>query len=245
MSVWDFISNLFSGGNQTHPIPAPANVAEQIAVELLGSSKPLITSTQLQIIAPNCPRSETELFAQYLCAAMQEGQINTIQRASCFLGQIFYESNQLRELSENLNYSVHALMATWPHTFPTVPFAQEYAMQPEKLANFIYANRLGNGPVSSGDGFRFRGRSPIQLTGRANYRICGQAIGIDLENNPDMAATAQAGFKVAVWYWTSRQLNVYADAGDIISITKAVNGGTLGLQERIAYTQLALKVLSV
>lgn len=258
MSFWSFILDLFSKSNDNSevttitttqdpipvvpselpaapiPIPAPASVV---------TPKELLTASQLQEIMPRCPPNQLQVYTKAICIAMQEGQINTTQRIACFLGQIAHESNQLREWIENLNYSVKALMVTWPKRFPTVESAQPYANQPEKLANYVYANRMGNGDVASGDGFRFRGRSPLQLTGRNSYRSCGAYLGIDLENKPDLASGASIGFKISVWYWTSHNLNNLADIGDFVGITKAINGGTIGLAQREAFYKKALEVL--
>ena len=241
MSFWDNIKGLFGSLNNT------ANAAPTTTPTVPVQTLPVpgtITAIQLHAIMPYCPQNELQPFAQYLSAAMQEGQITTVQRMACFLGQIAYESNQLRAWVEDLNYSVNALMATWPRTFPTAVIASQYAMQPQKLANHIYANRIGNGPEVSGDGWNYRGRGPIQLTGKANYQAAGQFLSVDLVANPDWVASSAQGFRVAVWYWTTHNLNQYADANDIISITRAINGGTLGLQAREAYTQQALAVLS-
>ena len=241
--ISDLINNFFkrinaipSGQGPTiTPIPAP--VAPM-------PDKPLITSAQLLQIMPKCPQGQLQSFAVALCEAMKEGQINTINRKACLVGQLAHESNQLQEWTENLNYSVNAMMATWPKRFPTPESAAPYAHNPEKLANHVYCNRMGNGNEASGDGWRFRGRSPIQITGRNSYRAAGQFLGVDLENNPDSAADYSQGFRMAMWYWVTHNLNQLADNLDILGITKAINGGTIGLAQREAFTKKALLVLN-
>jgi len=206
--------------------------------------KPMITSEQLLQIMPKCPQSQLQAFTMALCGAMKEGQINTNNRISCFLGQLAHESNQLREWTEDLNYSINAIMKTWPKRFPTPESAAPYAHQPEKLANHVYCGRMGNSDEDSGDGWKYRGRSPIQITGRDSYKAAGKFLGVDLENKPDFAADYSQGFRMSMWYWSVHSLNVLADKMDIIGITKAINGGLLGLQERENFTKKAIEVLS-
>jgi putative chitinase len=206
--------------------------------------KSLISAVQLQQIMPLCPANDLQIFSQSLSGAMVDGNIDTLHRIACFVGQLALESDQLRAWVENLNYSASGLMSTWPSLFPNIAIANQYAHQPVQIANRAYGNRMGNGTEQSGDGFKYRGRSPMQLTGKANYMRAGQALGIDLVNNPDLAATPDVGFKIAVWFWNSHNLSVYADQMDVQNITRIINGGLIGLTEREAFTQKALSVLS-
>lgn len=203
----------------------------------------ILTPNQLMGIMPNCPSDKTVEYANALSKAMDEAQINTVQRMASFLGQIAHESNQLKEWMESLNYSVNAIMKTWPKRFPTAESATPYARNPEKLANKVYSNRMGNGDEASGNGWKFRGRGPIQITGKNSYRDAGKFIGIDLENSPDLALMSENGFRIATWYWTTHGLNALADVWDVVGITKAINGGIIGLEQRKAFCQKALEIL--
>ncbi len=182
--------------------------------------------------------------------AMSRFDITGGQRMAAFLAQVAHESGQLARLSENLNYSAKRLMQVWPSRFPTLEKAQKYEKNPEKLANYVYAGRLGNGDEASGDGWRFRGRGLIQLTGRGNYRAAGQGIGLPLEEQSDLLGQPEAAALSAAWFWKSHGLNELADDRsndndneDFKTITKRINGGTVGLQERIAFWKRAKTVL--
>lgn len=179
-----------------------------------------------------------------LTDAMQEFGIDTALRQACFLGQIAVESGELRLLEENLNYSAQGLMATFPHYFSTSVLAQQYAHQPQKIANYVYAKRMGNGDEQSGDGWEFRGRGLIQLTGRSNYRAAEQSVGCALEVHPDLALDPTTAARIAGWYWQSRGLNGLADYEDVTAITKKINGGVNGLAQRQAYTAKAKAALA-
>jgi putative chitinase len=170
--------------------------------------------------------------------------INTPERQAAFIGQCGHESAGFTILRENLNYSAAGLQKTWPTRFPTLEDAEPYARQPEKIANKVYAGRNGNGDEASGDGWRYRGRGCIQLTGKANYSAAGDALNVDLLADPDSVATSQYAALTAGWFWSIHDLNPLADARDDLAITKKINGGTNGLDDRIARTQKALDVLN-
>jgi putative chitinase len=165
-------------------------------------------------------------------------QINTPLRLAHFLAQCGHESGGFRVTQENLNYSAKGLNGIFRKYFPTEASAAAYARQPQKIANKVYANRMANGSEASGDGFKFRGRGYIQLTGRANYTEFGKAIGEDIANNPDVVASKYALLSAA-WFWSKNGLNRLADGGatdaTVTSITKRVNGGTIGLADRIKH----------
>lgn len=169
-------------------------------------------------------------------------QINTPKRQACFLGQTMHESGGYRLLRENLNYSARALMATWPSRFPDADVAEQYARQPEKIANKVYGGRMGN--TEDGDGAKYIGRGLIQLTGKDNYRAFGEAIGEDLVANPQLVEEPRYAALSAGWFWNKRGLNALADAMDIDTLTKRINGGNIGIQDRIAKINKALDVLA-
>jgi putative chitinase len=195
---------------------------------------------QLAAFLPALPRADQWTAA--LNTAMDRFEIDTPPRAAAFLAQVAHESGELQRLSENLNYSAARLCAVWPKRFATVDAAQPYERNPERLANYVYARRLGNGDEASGDGWRFRGRGLIQLTGRGNYRSCGTAIALPLEAEPALLESPDAAALAAAQFWQSRGLNHLADDenadnddSDFIAITKLINGGTAGLKSRQDY----------
>lgn len=161
--------------------------------------------------------------------------INTPDRMAAFVGQLAHESLQFFHLEENLNYSAKRLMQVWPKRFPTEASTKGYTFNPEALANKVYANRMGNGPEKSGDGYFYRGRGPIQLTGFENHKLAGEAIGVDLVSRPEKLLVPAIGVAVAGWYWYIRGLNALADKHDHEAITQAINGGTHGLEDRIEW----------
>lgn len=160
------------------------------------------------------------------------------------LAQLAHESGFM-PIAENLNYSAKRLMQVWPNRFPTLSSAQRCAGNPEALGNTVYAGRLGNGGPESGDGYRYRGRGMIQLTGRANYRTYGPLVGFDLEGDPDLLLQYGVSALVAGAFWKARNLNRWADIDDVTSVTKLINGGLNGLQERVVYLQRAKKALGI
>jgi putative chitinase len=164
--------------------------------------------------------------------------INTPLRVAHFLAQCGHESGGFRVTQENLNYSAKGLNGIFKKYFPTEAAATPYARQPQKIANKVYANRMANGSEASGDGYKFRGRGYIQLTGRDNYTQFGKAIGVDIPSNPDVVASTYA-LASAAWFWSKNGLNKLADGGAtdtvVTSITKRVNGGTIGLPDRIKH----------
>jgi putative chitinase len=169
-------------------------------------------------------------------------QINTPKRQACFIGQCMHESGGFRLLRENLNYSARALMATWPSRFPDADIAEKYARQPEKIANKVYSGRMGN--TEDGDGAKYIGRGLIQLTGKDNYKAFGEAIGEDLIANPQLVEEPRYAALSAGWFWNKRGLNALADAMDITTLTIRINGGRIGIDDRIAKINKALDVLA-
>ena len=180
-----------------------------------------------------------------LAAAMARYEIDTPARMAAFLAQLAHESGQLQRWSEDLSYRWQRLRQVFPKYFKTDADAQEFDRQKERIANRVYGGRLGNGPEASGDGWRYRGRGPIQLTGKDNYRACGADIGVDLVNEPERLETPEVGCLAAAWFWTKRGLNALADAGDFVAITKKINGGLIGLEDREAFWEQAKAAFGV
>jgi len=170
--------------------------------------------------------------------------ISTPIRQASFIGQASHESGNFKTLNENLNYRAETLMRIWPKRFPTLEFAKQYEKNPKKIANSVYCNRMGNRDEASGDGFRFSGKGLFQLTGHANYYHAGIACGEDFVMNPDLVATPKYAAMTAGWFWNTHKLNQYADGRDFLMMTKKINGGTIGLQDRINHINHALEVLN-
>ena len=167
--------------------------------------------------------------------------LDTSKRQAAFIGQCAVESANFTRLQENLNYSAQRLTQVWPSRFPNISMAEPYANNPEKLANFVYAGRMGN--LQDGDGWKFHGRGLIQLTGRENYANCGSGVGVDLIDNPDLLLTPQYAVLSAGWFWNKKGLNTLADSQEYGAMTRRINGGLTGLDERIAKITKALQVL--
>jgi len=167
--------------------------------------------------------------------------INTPKRQAAFIGQCAHESGNFKTLQENLNYSAEGLMKTWPSRFPTKEIADQYARQPAKIAGKVYNGRLGN--ASEEEAAKYLGRGLIQLTGKENYGNCGSGIGVDLLSNPDLLTTPEYAALSAGWFWNKKGLNDLADSGDIETMTKRINGGLIGLEDRKAKIAKAEQVL--
>ena len=200
----------------------------------------ILTQDQLSQIIPGNPYIDHWYNA--LEQALPDYDINTPQRVAAFLAQCAHESGGFKFLQENLNYKAESLSRVWPKYFPPAVAAQ-YAHNPEKIANRAYANRMGNGPEESGDGWAFCGRGLIQLTGRSNYQAFADSIETPIEDVPHYLATFEGAVQSACWFWENNNLNKWADAGDITKMTKIINGGTLGLDDRIKHYNHALQVL--
>lgn len=180
-------------------------------------------------------------------AAMARFGINTPARQAHFLGQAGHESNGFTALVENLNYSAQGLANTWPSRFKGAdgqPNAKalQIARQQPAIAAAVYDGRLGND--KPGDGWRYRGRGLFQLTGKANYRDAGVALGLDLVGQPELLEEPEAAALTAAWYWSKHGLNAAADRGDLLAVTKTINGGTIGLDDRRKRTERATQALA-
>lgn len=170
-----------------------------------------------------------ELAEKYKTILSNAG-INTPLRLAHFFGQLHHESN-LKPKEENLMYSKERLLKVFPKYFNTEN-VENYMWRPMMIANKIYGDRMGNGPMGSGEGYKFRGRGYIQLTGKDNYKALSDAVGVDFVTNPDKLLTEANSMIAAIWFWTKRNLNAYADKDDVKTITKKINGGYHGLKER-------------
>ena len=173
-------------------------------------------------------------------------EINTPERIASFLAQCGHESAGFTVLQENLNYSADGLNKIFKKYFPTLESAQPYARKPEMIANRVYGGRMGNGDEHSGEGYKFRGRGPIQLTGKANYEACSEFLFQDdtLVQNPDMLLDPEYALHSACWFWWKNDLNNYADSADLVTMTKRINGGDIGLEDRKKHYEHAKHVLA-
>lgn len=206
----------------------------------------ILSKSQLKAIMPSASDENIDKYIEPLNKDLQAYGINTKLRIAHFIAQIAHESGSFKFSVENLNYSAKALRGVFGKYFPTDELAEQYARQPEKIASRVYASRMGNGDEASGEGWKFRGRGLIQLTGKDNYTQLGASIGQDLVSNPDsLSQNADTAVKAACWFWDGRKLNGYADQDDIKSITKRINGGYNGLEDREKYLNNAKSVLGI
>lgn len=201
----------------------------------------ILTKSQLQELLPGNPYIDYWYSALERC--LPDYDINTPQRVAAFIAQCAHESGGFKFLKENLNYKAESLMRVWPRYFPNLDIAKQYAHNQEKIANRAYASRMGNGDEASGDGWKFCGRGLIQLTGRSNYQAFADSIETDIEDIPAYLATFEGAVQSACWFWENNNLNRWADQGDILNLTKKINGGTLGLADRQKHYDHALHVL--
>jgi putative chitinase len=200
-----------------------------------------LTKQQLAELIPGNPYLDNWLEA--LNEILPEYEIDTPKRVAAFIAQCAHESGGFRALKENLNYRAESLLKIFPKYFKTLEEANKYARQPEKIANKIYGNRMGNGNESSGDGFRYCGRGLIQLTGKENYTWFAESLEMDLADVPEYLQTFEGAVQSACWFWETNNLNQWADKGDILTMTKRINGGTIGLEDRKKHYEHALHVL--
>jgi putative chitinase len=205
-----------------------------------------LTKEQLKQLLPKNPYIDQWYNA--LSQLLPDYEINTPQRIAAFIAQCAHESGEFTALKENLNYRAVTLRKIFPKYFPTDEIANHYANLPNKqeaIANKVYANRMGNGDEASGDGFRYCGRGLIQLTGKDNYSWFAASIGISPDEASEYLQTFEGAAQSACWFWESNNLNAFADVGDILTMTKRINGGTIGLEDRKKHYEHALHVLGV
>lgn len=201
----------------------------------------ILSKGQLTQLIPGNPYIDYWYHA--LEQALPDYDINTPQRVAAFIAQCAHESGGFRALKENLNYRAVTLRKVFPKYFPNDEIANAYAGNQEMIANRVYGGRMGNGDEHSGDGYRYCGRGLIQLTGKQNYQSFADSIETPVEDLPEYLATFEGAVQSACWFWESNNLNQYADSGDILTMTKRINGGTIGLEDRKKHYEHALHVL--
>ena len=210
----------------------------------------MITLAQFKKFAPNTKYAQqwydtlfapqTELGGKSL---LEEYEINTPKRVAAFLAQCGHESGGFVFVTENLNYSASGLQRVFPKYFPTMEIAKQYERNAKKIASRVYANRMGNGDEASAEGFKFRGRGILQLTGKDNYFWFAASLNMTPEQAVDYLETFEGAAQSACWFWETNKLNALADAGDFVTMTKRINGGTIGLADREHHYEIALAML--
>ena len=201
-----------------------------------------MTLDQLKKCVPLCKNPESLL--PHLNHYTTSAGIITPLRQAHFLSQVAHESGSLNTVSENLNYSAEALQKVFKKYFPDSAIAWKYARQPQAIANRVYANRMGNGSEASGDGWKYRGAGLIQLTGKNNHEAFAKAVGKPLEAVGDYLRTPEGAVHSACWFWATNGLNKLADADDVRAVTKRINGGYIGLEDRINKLKICKSVLA-
>lgn len=200
------------------------------------------------IVAAGVKQATAEKWADAVANACAEFSISTPQRIAGFLSQCAHESGGFERLQENLNYSADGMAGIWPKRFAVLgpdgkpvkkdgknqpnKFALALHRKPEMIANVVYSNRMGNGPTESGEGWKYRGRGLKQLTGKDNHRACSAGLGVDLVSNPDLLLEPVYAARSAAWFWSTNKCNVFADAEDIEGLTRKINGGLIGIDDR-------------
>jgi putative chitinase len=212
------------------------------------------------IVAAGVKQATAEKWVDAVVAACQEFSIDTPQRIAGFLSQCAHESGGFERLQENLNYSADGMAGIWPKRFAVLgpdgkpvkkdgknqpnKFALALHRKPEMIANVVYSNRMGNGPTESGEGWLYRGRGLKQLTGKDNHRACGAGLAVDLVSNPDLLLEPIYAARSAAWFWATNKCNNFADSGDIEGLTKRINGGLIGIEDRKKRYANAVRSLS-
>jgi putative chitinase len=203
-----------------------------------------ITLELLKEIAPQTKTEKLEGFVEGLQDACDRFEINTTSRLACFLAQVAHESGGFNAVKENLNYGAQGLVNTFKKYFPTIEAARPYERNPEAIANRVYANRMGNGDEASGDGFKHRGRGLIQLTGHDNYASFAADMGMTIDEAIDYLETYEGAAMSAAWFWWKNNLNTWADQEDMLTLTKRINGGTIGLEDRKHHFEIIKEALA-
>ena len=202
-----------------------------------------LTKEQLKQLLPKNPYIDQ--WYKALSQLLPDYEINTPQRIAAFIAQCAHESGGFLFLTENLNYKAESLLKVFPKYFKDMATAKAYEKNPQKIANKIYADRMGNGNEASGEGFKYRGRGLIQLTGKTNYTWFAASLQITPEEAAEYTQTFEGACQSACWFWETNGLNAFADKGDILGMTKKINGGTIGLEDRKKHYEHALHVLGV
>lgn len=200
----------------------------------------ILTQDQLSQMIPG--NTNVAEWYEALEKLLPDYDINTPHRVAAFVAQCAHESGNFKAIKENLNYRAETLGKVWPRLFPA-DVAEQYAHNQEAIANRAYADRMGNGDEASGDGFRYCGRGLIQLTGKNNYQAFADSVEMAIEDVPAYLATFEGAVQSACWFWESQNLNQLADAGDVLTMTKRINGGTIGIDDRMARYTRALEIM--
>lgn len=201
----------------------------------------------VELLQKLCPKTKPEVLKRYAESIHETAEYYDMyknkKRAAAFVAQIAHESGGFNFVKENLNYSAKGLMGTFKKYFPTEALAKQYERQPEKIANRVYANRMGNGDEASGDGYKYCGRGLIQLTGKQNYTKFAADLGISVDETVKYLETPEGAVSSAGWFWDQNNLNQWCDKDDFVTLTKRINGGTIGLEDRKHHYEIALKLL--
>ena len=201
----------------------------------------------VEILKALCPKTKESVLQKYAASldetAKYYDMYDNKKRAAAFVAQVAHESGGFNFVKENLNYSAKGLVSTFRKYFPNETVAAPYAKKPEKIANRVYANRMGNGDEVSGDGYKYCGRGLIQLTGKQNYTKFAADLGISVDETVAYLETPEGAVSSAGWFWDNNNLNSYCDKDDFVGLTKRINGGTIGLEDRKHHYDLALKLL--
>ena len=202
-----------------------------------------ITRDQLNSIIPG--NQYLDKWLECLNTILPEYEIDSPQRVAAFLAQCAHESGGFKAIKENLNYKAESLMKVFPKYFPNQELAEQYAHNQEAIANRVYGGRMGNGDEHSGDGYAYCGRGLIQLTGHDNYKAFADSLSSSMEEIVEFLQTFEGCVQSACWFWETNDLNTLADSGDIKAMTKRINGGYIGLEDRVKHYEHALEVLGV
>jgi putative chitinase len=206
----------------------------------------MVTEAQLKKLFPTAKEATIKAFAAKSPALFREFGLSEKRiRIEYFLAQIAHETGGLTRSVENLSYSAKRLIEIWPTRFPTLESAEPYANNPEKLANKVYANRMGNGSPESGDGYRYRGRGYIQITGKDGYRNTGLRAGLDLVSHPEKAIETAVALRIACAFWKWKELNPLCDLRKFEEVTKRINGALIGYQDRLEWLQKVRRTLAI
>lgn len=205
---------------------------------------PTISLLQLARVCTAAPIVRLSKVVEPLNAALVLAEATTLERAAMFVAQIAHESAEFRCTEENLSYSAEAIAKVFRHHFASVDLARPYARNPEKLANAAYADRMGNGPAASGDGWKFRGRGWLMATGKSTYAHLATALQLPLLEHPEILALPQHAAKSAAWFWRAHGLNVHADKRDVKACTHIINGGENHELERETYFHRCISALT-
>lgn len=205
----------------------------------------MVSTEQMKTILPRMNWEKAQSYLPFIATVLPKFGIDTPLRKAHFLAQVAHESGGLKYSKENLNYSAQGLRSVFGKYFRTMEIAQSYARKPEKIANKVYADRMGNGNEASGDGWKYKGRGLIQLTGKENYQKFSQDYGVDCVNNPDLLLDPEWALTSACWFWKKRNLNRYADNDDILMVTKRINGGINGLNDRQQYLDSLKRIYEI